>query len=274
MNGKHLFLTSAGLTDKMKEKFFDIIGKCPKDVKVLYIPTAGIETDGARESLAICFHELFLMGIQYENILVYNLELILSKDYQRTYSSYVTTPFMLTRLLTFEELNQFDAVFVSGGDVSVLCREMSRTGFDRILNNAIKNGLIYVGISAGSMYAAGNLTDGLHIIDNPIIPHWNGSETTVLPNGKDEIKLADGKAVYVEDNYMSVICGTCRISQIPVCGEGTPICQNPKSPLSVSIIPAAVRLPKPLARYWPQMCLKATRLEPKPNRRSIRMLCA
>ena len=112
MNGKHLFLTSAGLTDKMKEKFFDIIGKCPKDVKVLYIPTAGIETDGARESLAICFHELFLMGIQYENILVYNLELILSKDYQRTYSSYVTTPFMLTRLLTFEELNQFDAVFV------------------------------------------------------------------------------------------------------------------------------------------------------------------
>lgn len=110
MNGKHLFLTSAGLTDKMKEKFFDIIGKCPKDVKVLYIPTAGIETDGARESLAICFHELFLMGIQYENILVYNLELILSKDYQRTYSSYVTTPFMLTRLLTFEELNQFDAV--------------------------------------------------------------------------------------------------------------------------------------------------------------------
>ena len=71
MNGKHLFLTSAGLTDKMKEKFFDIIGKCPKDVKVLYIPTAGIETDGARESLAICFHELFLMGIQYENIFVY-----------------------------------------------------------------------------------------------------------------------------------------------------------------------------------------------------------
>ncbi|EFQ06554.1 hypothetical protein HMPREF9436_01942 [Faecalibacterium cf. prausnitzii KLE1255] len=27
-------------------------------------------------------------------------------------------------------------------------------------------------------------------------------------------------------------------------------------------------------RYWPQMCLKATRLEPKSNRRSIRMLCA
>ena len=51
-------------------------GKCPKDVKVLYIPTAGIEADGAREGIAICFHELFSMGIHYENILVYNLALI------------------------------------------------------------------------------------------------------------------------------------------------------------------------------------------------------
>ena len=57
MNGKHLFLTSAGLTDKMKEKFFDIIGKCPKDVKVLYIPTAGIETDG---SIAVSYTHLTL----------------------------------------------------------------------------------------------------------------------------------------------------------------------------------------------------------------------
>lgn len=223
MNGKHLFLTSAGLTDKMKEKFFDIIGKCPKDVKVLYIPTAGIETDGARESLAICFHELFLMGIQYENILVYNLELILSKDYQRTYSSYVTTPFMLTRLLTFEELNQFDAVFVSGGDVSVLCREMSRTGFDRILNNAIKNGLIYVGISAGSMYAAGNLTDGLHIIDNPIIPHWNvffnalptGGFTTMITTKITIIIMAPSTLVIVSMALLAFFSTNTRIAKRP-----------------------------------------------------------
>ena len=205
MNGRHLFLTSSGLNDKMKKKFFDIIGKCTKDVKVLYIPTAGIETDGAREGIAICFQELFSMGIQNENILVYNLELILSKNFQRTYSSYVTTPFMITRLLTVEELRQFDAIFVSGGESTVLCREMVRTGFDRILYDALGNGLVYVGISAGSMYAAGNFADGLHVIDNPIIPHWNGSETTAMPNGNDEIKLADGKAVYVEDNYISVI---------------------------------------------------------------------
>ena len=109
MSRRNLFLTSSGLSDDMKKKFFDIIGKRPEEVKVLYIPTAGIKTDGAREVFAVCFHELSSMGIRYENILVYNLELILSKDYQRTYSSFVTAPYMITRLLTIEELHSFDA---------------------------------------------------------------------------------------------------------------------------------------------------------------------
>ena len=94
MNGRHLFLTSSGLSSDMKKMFFDIIGKRPEDVKVLCIPTAGIETDGAREGIAVCLHELSLMGIRYENILVYNLELVLSKDYKRTYSAYLKDPFL------------------------------------------------------------------------------------------------------------------------------------------------------------------------------------
>ena len=69
----------------MINSFFNIIGKCPEEVKMLFIPTAGIETDGAREGIAICLYELSLMGIRSENIFVYNLELILSKGYKRTY---------------------------------------------------------------------------------------------------------------------------------------------------------------------------------------------
>ena len=205
MSRRNLFLTSSGLSDDMKKMFFDIIGKRPEDVKVLYIPTAGIETDGAREGFAVCFHELSSMGIRYENILVYNLELILSKDYQRTYSSYVTAPYMIARLLTVGKLLSFDAVVVSGGDVAVLCREMVRTGFDKTIEEAINDGLVYVGISAGSMYAAGNLDDGLHIISNPIIPHWNGVKIIELSNCRDAIRLIDGQAVHVEDDCASLI---------------------------------------------------------------------
>ena len=112
---------------------------------------------------------------------------------------------MITRLLTFEELQTFDAVVVGGGDASVLCREMVRTGFDRTIKKAINGGLVYVGISAGSMYAAGNLDDGLHIISNPIIPHWNGTKIIELSNCGDAIRLVDGQAVYVGDDYASLI---------------------------------------------------------------------
>lgn len=205
MSKRNLFLTSDGLSDDMKKKFFDVIGKSPEDVKVLYIPTAGIETDEAREGIAVGFHELSSMGIRYENILVYNLELILSKDYRRTYSSFITMPYMLTRLLSAEELRDFDAVVVSGGDSEVLCCEMVRTGFDKIIEKAVNDGLVYVGISAGSMYAAGNLADGLHIINNPIIPHWNKNEITELPPHDKAILLADGQAVYVEDDCVILI---------------------------------------------------------------------
>ena len=44
--------------------------------------------------------------------------------------------------------------------------------------------------------------------------------------------------------------------------------------LSASIIPAAVRLPRPWESTWLPMCLKAIPQERKQNRKSIRMLSA
>ncbi len=205
MSHRRLLLTSGGLTEGMKASFFRMIGKRPEEVNVLYLPTAGIETDGAREGIMICLHEISAMGIRPENIVVYNLELILSKGYERTYSAYVTNPHRASRLMTPEELKGFDAVFVGGGDSAVLCREMVRTGFDRVLEQAVDDGLVYVGISAGSMYAAGNLDGGLHVIPNPILPHWSGERLLRLPADGGEIRLADGQAVYVEGREIRLI---------------------------------------------------------------------
>lgn len=95
--------------------------------------------------------------------------------------------------------------FVSGGDSAVLCREMVRTGFDEVLKRAINDGLVYVGISAGSMYAAGNLDNGLHIILNPIIPHWNGQKATEITDSSAEIYLSDGQALYVESDVIRLV---------------------------------------------------------------------
>lgn len=91
-------------------------------------------------------------------------------------------------------------ILSSGGDYAVLCREMKRTGFDQVLREAISCGVIYVGISAGSMYAAGNLENGLRILPNVLIPHWEGQGMEDLPDGAEEIRLKDGQAVYVAGN--------------------------------------------------------------------------
>ncbi len=200
-----LLLTSSGLSDSLRDIFIRKCGKTPDKLRIILVPTAGIETDGAREGLAVCLDEFDKMGIRSENVLIYNLELIPSKTYKRTYSAHIVKPAMVSRLLTLEEAESFDAVFVTGGDASVLCREVSRTGFDEVLAAAVKAGLVYVGISAGSMFAAGNLNEGLHFIPNRIVPHWNGDKMLEIPENDGDILLNDGQAVFIEDNHISLL---------------------------------------------------------------------
>ena len=138
------------------------------------------------------------MGIRPENVLVYNLELIPSIDYKRTYSAFVENPAMIARLLSPAEAEEFDVCFVTGGHVNVLCREMRRTGAGTVLKAAVSRGLVYVGISAGSMFAAGNMEDGLNLIPNRIIPHQDGMRE--LPRDGRDILLSDGHAVCIFDD--------------------------------------------------------------------------
>ena len=202
-----MFLTSSGLSASLRDIFICKCGKNPDELKILLVPTAGIESDGAREGLAVCLDEFDKMGIRSENVFIYNLELILSKTYKRTYSAHVVNPAMVSRLMTLEEAESFDAIFVSGGDANVLCREMSRTGFDEVLITAIKAGLVYVGISAGSMYAAGNLSDCLQFMPNRVIPHWDGDKMNKVPENDGDIFLSDGQAVSIEDDCISILEG-------------------------------------------------------------------
>ena len=74
-----MLLTSSGLSDSLRDIFIRKCGKNPDELKIILVPTAGIETDGAREGLAVCLDAFDKMGIRSENIFIYNLELILSK---------------------------------------------------------------------------------------------------------------------------------------------------------------------------------------------------
>jgi len=205
VKNRSIFLTSDGLSQASKAVFLEHIGKKTDSIKLMVVPTAGILSDSAREGLAVCLSELMAMGIRYENITVYNLELVISKGYVRTYSAYVSEISPIVRLVTADELATYDAIVISGGDASFLTAEMNRTGFATEVKKAVDEGLVYVGISAGSMFGAGSFENGLQLIKNAIIPHWNNEIITTLPNDDAEIRLSDGQVIYITGDRMELL---------------------------------------------------------------------
>ena len=166
-----LFLTSSGLNEKTTPLFWECVGKEPIDTKAILVPSAAVENDGAREGIIVCMERLMNMGIPANNILIYDLALLLSDGYKRTYSSYVRDIPAQLRLMNALELAQYDVIAFCGGNARRLMDEVNRTGLSEPLKQAIEKGLVYLGISAGSMIAAGNFADSLGYLANPLIPH-------------------------------------------------------------------------------------------------------
>ena len=202
---KTLFLSSNGLNENTAKIFRKAINKAPADTKVIFVPSAATATDGAREGIALCAERLMSMGIPFENILIYEPSLLISEGYERTYSGYIKDIPAPLRLMTSEELNQYDAIVFGGGDAALLLDQIRRTGFAKPLKQAVESGLVYLGISAGSMVAAGNLPDGLGYLPNPIIPH---AETGV-PCGEvpadGPIDLADGQVILIRGDQKEIV---------------------------------------------------------------------
>ena len=68
-----LFLSSSGLNESTTKLFWECIGKEPQNTKVIFVPSAAIENDAAREGIVICLERLMSMGIPISNIFLYDL---------------------------------------------------------------------------------------------------------------------------------------------------------------------------------------------------------
>ena len=201
-----LFLSSSGLNENTSIEFWKCIKKDPADTKVIFVPSAAVGTDGAREGIALCVEGLMNMGIPFENILIYDLSLLISENYKRTYSCYVQNIPTPIRLMSVEEINQYDAIVFCGGDASRLLNEVKRTGFSTPLKQAVENGLIYLGVSAGSMIAAGNFPDGLGYLTNPIIPHAEEGTSCATLSSDEPVKMVDGQVIVIKGDKKEIIC--------------------------------------------------------------------
>lgn len=174
-----VLLTSAGLeTEEIKEYFVKMIGKDLSLVKALFIPTAAINA-GAIEVLPKCMNDLLKCGIQDKNIKVYDLHTGMEID----------------------ELQQYDVVYLCGGDTQYLLERVNETCFNKSLMMYIQNGGFVIGVSAGSLIFANNLCGNLGLVDTKLDVHCAEGEKRgkVVYPLKNNIRLTDTCALVIRD---------------------------------------------------------------------------
>lgn len=175
-----VLLTSAGFENKrIEETFLALTGKEPEDIKAVFIPAAAIDPD-AIEVLPKCLHDLLDCGIPKDNIRVYDLHADMSR----------------------EELMGYDAVYVCGGNTEYLLERINEKGFRNQLLMFIDQGGVYVGVSAGSLAAAGNLKGSLGILECPVRVHCEkGMEAGPADvENCGEIRIDNRQAILVSDS--------------------------------------------------------------------------
>ena len=179
-----ILLTSAGFETKaISAAFLDFVGKEPKKIKALFIPTAAI-FPAAIAVLPKCMDDLLNIGIPAENIKVFDLH----------------------RSMTIEELSEFDAVYFTGGSPQYLLDRINDTGFNVPLGDYVNNGGVYVGVSAGSIVAAGNLPNNLGHLKASLRVHLEtGTAPGIFDN--DAITQIDltNNAVLIKNGIYRVI---------------------------------------------------------------------
>lgn len=170
---KNIILTSCGIiNENFKEMFYRIINKNEiTNKKVLYITTASDgEKDTDKTWMYNEYKTIINLGFKRENIFEYKI----GKDKVN--------------------INNYDVIYMMGGNTFYLIDMIKKYNFDKTINTAINNGIVYIGSSAGSIILGNsveyalpfdenlvNINDfsGLKIVDGIIIPHANKKEDFV-----------------------------------------------------------------------------------------------
>ena len=117
------------------------------------------------------------------------------------------------------KLETFDIVWARGGNTFCLRYEMRRSGFDDVINDLLKAGIVYGGDSAGALvagisisgiesadipeYAEEVISEGLRLVPYVVLPHLDNPEFSDaiakvedMHKGKNDlIELKDSQAV-------------------------------------------------------------------------------
>jgi len=189
------------------ERFRAMLGKPFHEVTVLFIPTAAMQDKVlAAEITERLQSELLKIGIQRQNITIYDLD----------------------GLLTEKEAMRFDVIYFTGGNTPYLAKRVRETKFDMIVKKMVYANKVYVGMSAGSMLAMENFNvdgfpentpldfKGLGLIKAYFTVHCKPG----TPNRKDlplpHIALQCNQALEVNCKGYKLIKASCEIFRSPV----------------------------------------------------------
>jgi len=191
-----LFLTSNGFpasSPNSREELLSLVKKPVGDIRVMFIPTAS-SLEKNRSFVLIDRQEIEEMGVLSGNI------------HDRE----------LDQPITFEELSQYDVIFVDGGNTFHLLQKVRESGFDTAIKEYLEKDLgVYVGVSAGTVLAGPNIeistpwddataaalenTRGLSLTGKAYCPHFQEKDSGALEpyrhQGYTVKELRDGEAM-------------------------------------------------------------------------------
>ena len=201
---KTLLLTSGGMD--MKEQIVKLLQKPAYDVTVAFITTASKN----EEDISYVENDLNIMkeiGFNVEELDIDG-----------------KTEFQIMSILKLK-----DIIFVEGGNTYFLLNAMRKCNFEKVLRKLLKQGIVYIGASAGSIvagktietsswksdepnYGVKNLK-GLNLVPFNIFVHYLPEHAEIIKqkikNPKKRLKklkiLTDGQAILVQGNEVDLI---------------------------------------------------------------------
>lgn len=219
---QHLYLASSfrgpGVAKMIMTDIEKLLQKSPSDIKISYIITAGnLHPEGARDWIVEGREFLSRRGWQ---VFDYDIE-------DKTESE------------VEQEFADKDVIFVQGGNIFHLLKQMHNCHFAKILRTALSRGVPYIGESAGSIVCANDISaqkfisadaslanelesyQGLGLVNFLIKPHWNRTGikrakfSKFLHDSPDDffsitqpiICLNDNQLVYVEGDRFQIWVG-------------------------------------------------------------------
>ena len=198
-----LLLTSTGLANQnIKNQFLQIIDKPVSQIKIIFVPTAA----RSKEELKYVDEskkELLDLGILENNIKTLNLD----------------------KSVSFQDVEDFDVIYVCGGNTFYLLKKVRETGFDKVIIDFAKTDKLYLGVSAGSILVCPNIDiassfdennvnladlTGLNLTDVIVSPHFCEEEKPIIDKFKKKsqykvISLTDNQALLVIDGETKII---------------------------------------------------------------------